>query len=76
MKILMSKFKNHLEEIKVVGGKVILMDAEEWSEREHNSVDVNPVFVEFLDLNKKIIEKAPNLKTETLEFNDSEIKIL
>ncbi len=65
------EIQNHLEEIKVVGGKVILIDAEEWSEREHNSVDVNPVFVEFLDLNKKIIEKAPNLKTETLEFNDS-----
>ncbi|MEP6806338.1 MAG: HAMP domain-containing sensor histidine kinase, partial [Flavobacterium sp.] len=62
---------NHLEEIKEVGGKVILIDEEEWKEREHNTVDVNPVFVEFLDVNKNIIEKAPNLKTKTLEFNDS-----
>ncbi|MFZ0597300.1 MAG: HAMP domain-containing sensor histidine kinase, partial [Flavobacterium sp.] len=62
---------NHLEEIKEVGGKVILIDEEEWKEREHNTVDVNPVFVEFLDVNKNIIEKAPNLKKETLEFNDS-----
>ncbi|MNX65712.1 Signal transduction histidine-protein kinase ArlS [compost metagenome] len=65
------EIKNHLAEIKVVGDKVILIDEEEWNEREHNTVDVNPVFVEFLDLNKKIIEKAPNLKTQTLEFNDS-----
>jgi signal transduction histidine kinase len=65
------EIQNHLAEIKEVNGKVILIDAEEWNEREHNTVDVNPVFVEFLDLNKKIIEKAPNLKTETLEFNDS-----
>jgi signal transduction histidine kinase len=65
------EIKNHLDEIKVVNGKVILIDEEEWNEREHNTVDVNPVFVEFLDLNKKITEKAPNLKTETLEFKDS-----
>lgn len=65
------EIQNHLEEIKEVNGKVILIDEEEWKEREHNTVDVNPVFVEFLDLNKKITEKAPNLKTQTLEFNDS-----
>jgi signal transduction histidine kinase len=65
------EIQNHLAEIKVVGDKVILIDEEEWNEREHNTVDVNPVFVEFLDLKKKIIEKAPNLKTETLEFKDS-----
>ncbi|MFH6962849.1 sensor histidine kinase [Flavobacterium plurextorum] len=65
------EIQNHLDEIKVVNGKVILIDAEEWKEREHNTVDVNPVFVEFLDLKKRVIEKAPNLKTETLQFKDS-----
>lgn len=65
------EIKNHLEELKVVNGKIIFIDAEEWKEREHNTVDVNPVFVEFLDLNKKVVEKAPNLKTQTLEFKDS-----
>lgn len=65
------EIQNHLAEIKVVGDKVFLIDKEEWNEREHNSVDVNPVFVVFLDLNKKVTEKAPNLKTQTLEFNDS-----
>lgn len=65
------EIQNHLDEIKVVNGKVILIDAEEWKEREHNTVDVNPVFVQFLDLKKRVIEKAPNLKTETLQFKDS-----
>lgn len=65
------EIQNHLDEIKEVNGKVILIDEEEWTEREHNTVDVNPVFVQFLDLKKRIIEKAPNLKTETLKFNDS-----
>lgn len=64
------EIEDHLKEIKVENGKVILMDAEEWEEREHNSVDVNPVFVQFLDLNKKIIEKSPNLKNEKLVFHN------
>ncbi|KAF2513803.1 sensor histidine kinase [Flavobacterium foetidum] len=65
------EIQDHLKEIKVENGKVILMDAEEWEEREHNSVDVNPVFVQFLDLNKRIIEKSPNLKNEKLIFHES-----
>jgi signal transduction histidine kinase len=63
--------QNHLSEIKIEKGRIILIDQEEWNEREHNAVDVNPVFVEFLDLNKKIIEKSPNLKTQNLIYSDS-----
>lgn len=68
---LMIEIQDHLKEIRVENKKVIFMDAEEWEEREHNSVDVNPVFVQFFDLNKKTIEKSPNLKNETLVFHDS-----
>ncbi|TDW51497.1 signal transduction histidine kinase [Flavobacterium sp. 270] len=68
---LMIEINDHLKEIRVENKKVIFMDAEEWEEREHNSVDVNPVFVQFFDLNKKTIEKSPNLKNETLVFHDS-----
>lgn len=67
---LMIEIQDHLKEIRVENKKVIFMDAEEWEEREHNSVDVNPVFVQFFDLNKKIIEKSPNLKNETLVFHN------
>lgn len=63
--------QNHLNEIKIVNNVVILVDEEEWNEREHNTVDVNPVFVQFLNPNKKIIEKSPNLKNEALVFDDS-----
>ncbi|QSW89119.1 MULTISPECIES: HAMP domain-containing sensor histidine kinase [Flavobacterium] len=67
---LLIEVRDHLSEIRVEKKAVILMDAEEWEEREHNSVDVNPVFVQFLDLNKKIIEKSPNLKNEKLVFHE------
>lgn len=65
------EIQDHLKEIREENGIVIFMDAEEWEEREHNSVDVNPVFVQFLDLNKKIIEKSPNLKNEKLVFHEN-----
>ncbi len=65
------EIQDHLKEIKIENKKVILMDAEEWEEREHNSVDVNPVFVQFLDLNKRLIEKSPNLKNEKLVFHEN-----
>lgn len=63
------EIQDHLKEIRMERKKVVFMDEEEWEEREHNSVDVNPVFVQFLDLNKKIIEKSPNLKNEKLIFH-------
>ncbi|WP_431241564.1 sensor histidine kinase [Flavobacterium sp. P21] len=68
---LMIEINDHLKEIRIEKNKVIFMDAEEWEEREHNSVDVNPVFVQFLDLNKRIIEKSPNLKNEKLVYHES-----
>ncbi|MDP5198893.1 cell wall metabolism sensor histidine kinase WalK [Flavobacterium sp. DG2-3] len=68
---LNTEIQDHFKEIKEENGKIIFMDAEEWEEREHNSVDVNPVFVQFLDLNKKIIEKSPNLKNEKLIYHEN-----
>ncbi|SHH51092.1 HAMP domain-containing sensor histidine kinase [Flavobacterium defluvii] len=68
---LLIEVRDHLSEIKFEKKVVVFMDTEEWEEREHNSVDVNPVFVQFLDLNKKIIEKSPNLKNEKLVFHEN-----
>lgn len=59
----------HLSEINVENGKIVLIDEEEWKEREHNSLSVNPVFVQFVNLNNEVIEKSPNLKKNRLVFN-------
>jgi signal transduction histidine kinase len=66
---LIVEIKNHLDEINFKNGTLTLIDVEEWNEREHNTVDVNPVFVQFLDINGTIIQKSPNLKSETLVFH-------
>lgn len=61
--------KNHLNEIEIKEKTFFLIHMEEWKEREHNTVDVNPVFVQFLGSKKQLLEKSPNLKKEVLRFN-------
>lgn len=61
--------KNHLNEIEIKEKSFFLIHMEEWKEREHNTVDVNPVFIQFLGSKKQLLEKSPNLKKEVLRFN-------
>ena len=60
---------NHLNVLGIQVNTFYFMNAREWEEREHNTVDVNPVFIQFLDKNGDVIEKSPNLKNEVLYFN-------
>jgi signal transduction histidine kinase len=39
---------------------------DQWRAREHNTISVNPVFVQFYDNNKQLIDKSPNLKNANL----------
>lgn len=61
--------QNHLNEIEIRNSTFFLIHMEEWKEREHNTVDVNPVFIQFLNKKKQVVEKSPNLKKEFLYFN-------
>lgn len=66
---IVAEVDKHISEIKVAENSFTLMHKNEWEEREHNTLDVNPVFVEFIDTNHNIIEKSPNLKTHKLHFD-------
>lgn len=61
--------KKHLTEIEIKNNKIGLIHDNEWREREHNTVAVNPVFIQFYDKNGLIAEKSPNLKIQTLKLN-------
>lgn len=61
---------NHLSEIEIKDNHIKLIDAEEWREEEHNTLNVNPVYVEILNGNKQIVDKSPNLKHHHLVFAD------
>ena len=64
-----SEVKKHLAEVEINDNHIGLIHSDEWSEREHNSVAVNPVFVQFYNKNGNFVEKSPNLKIHTLIFN-------
>ncbi len=59
---IMNEVHKHLGEIEFDPNETYLIQVDEWREREHNTVDVNPVFVQFLDINNQLIDKSPNLK--------------
>ena len=47
--------EKHLEEIEIDRNDTYLIQVDQWKAREHNTVDVNPVFVQFYDLNNELI---------------------
>jgi len=60
--------KKHLEEIEIDRNETYLIQVDQWRAREHNTVNVNPVFVQFLDINNQLIDKSPNLKDISLKL--------
>lgn len=65
---IMDEVQKHLEEIEIDPNETYLIQVDEWREREHNTVNVNPVFVQFLDINNQLIDKSPNLKGMQLKM--------
>ncbi len=61
--------EKHLTEIEIKNNHIGLIHNNEWKEREHNTVAVNPVFVQFFDKSGILAEKSPNLKIQSLIFN-------
>lgn len=61
--------EKHTEEINIVGDSIRIINKEEWEEREHREVQVNPVFLQILDKDGKFMDKSPNLKNDVLAFN-------
>lgn len=59
----------HSREVEVKNGTIALKRHKEWMEREHNTVGVDPVFIEFLDIDGKLIDKSPNLKESNLLYD-------
>ena len=62
----------HLDDVSTDSNDTYLIQVDQWRAREHNSINVNPVFVQFYDNNKEVIDKSPNLKNSNLKlFNNS-----
>lgn len=59
---IMDEVSKHLLEIEIDPNDTYLIQVDQWRAREHNTVNVNPVFVQFFDRNNQLIDKSPNLK--------------
>lgn len=59
------KLYNYIE---VSKDKIVLINQKEWQEEEHTTKEVNPIFVEFLDLEGTVFDKSPNLKNSQLQY--------
>lgn len=64
------ELKKHLDDVKIDFNDTYLIQVNQWRAREHNSINVDPVFVQFFDNNKKLIDKSPNLKNLNLILLD------
>lgn len=66
---LRKEVDRHYKEIEVKDGVIGLKRHNEWMEHEQNMVGVEPVFIEFLDADGKLIDKSPNLKNSQLLYS-------
>lgn len=69
---LIQESSQHLSELYISDGQIHFKDLNEWLEREHNTVEVNPVFIQIVDQAGNIYEKSPNLREEVLPFDKSD----
>jgi len=47
------------------------VEKEEWHEKEHNTLDINPIFIQFTDRNGQFFERSPNLKNSKLHYKNA-----
>lgn len=63
---IQEELKIHLDDVKIDRNYTYLIQVDQWRAREHNTISVNPVFVQFYDNHKQHIDKSPNLKSANL----------
>ena len=66
----------HLDDVATDTNDTYLIQVDQWRAREHNSISVNPVFVEFYDTNKQLIDKSPNLKNSNINLLENNNKFI
>ncbi len=67
-KTLLAEAEKHLKEISLVDGVLIFSHKDEWEEAEHAEIQLNPIFIEIVDVQGKTMDRSPNLKEKHLTF--------
>ncbi|WP_111671867.1 sensor histidine kinase [Algoriphagus litoralis] len=59
----------HKGEIFMVNGEIRFLHKDEWQEMEHSQIQLNPIFIEIVDLEGKSMDRSPNLRENHLSFS-------
>lgn len=59
----------HRTEIDVTGHEIRFYNKKEWEENEHKNVEVNPVFLQIVDIDGRLKDKSPNMKEKQMAFS-------
>lgn len=59
----------HKDEIFMVNGEILFLHKDEWQEMEHSQIQLNPIFIEIIDLEGKSMDRSPNLRKNHLSFS-------
>lgn len=65
---LTAEIKTISEEIIVEGNDFHIADIDEWEEREHKALGINPIFIQLVRVDGSSIEKSPNLANFSLQM--------
>lgn len=65
---LTAEIKTISEEIVIIGGTFQLSAIDEWEEREHKALGINPIFIQLVRVDGSSIEKSPNLANFSLQM--------
>lgn len=66
---LQLEIDKHKGEIFLVNGKIRFLHMDEWEEMEHAQLQLNPIFIEIVDLEGNSMDRSPNLGENHLTFS-------
>jgi signal transduction histidine kinase len=67
-KELLAEVQEHLEEIFLKDGMLVFSHKNEWEEAEHSIIELNPIFIEIVDIQGNTMDRSPNLRGNHLNF--------
>jgi two-component system OmpR family sensor kinase len=59
----------HRNQIFLVDGEIRFLHKDEWQEMEHSQIQLNPIFIEIVDLEGNSMDRSPNLRAHHLSFS-------
>lgn len=59
----------HVGQIFLANGEIKFVHKDEWQEKEHQEIQLNPIFIEIVDLEGNSMDKSPNLGSNRLAFH-------